>query len=571
MTTNKFLTQDLMTHCMHISKTLNQLKQTHTLLIKTLTKPHQKYHATHFLTKLLQFPGDNLTYARNMFDQIPNCRRNQFLWTSLIRCHVVHAHFSQSIYLYGKMQQLGVSPSGFTFSSVLAACARMPAFVEGKQVHAKVVQLGFLQNKFVLTALLDMYAKCGFVMEARRVFDVMDDNDKDVTACTAMICGYTKMGMMDDALRLFDTTKERNVISWSAMVAGYANCGNMRAAKELYDRMTEKNSVTWVAMVAGYGKCGAVSEAKIVFDGISEPDASCWAAMVACYAQNGYAKESIEMYNEMREANVRISEVAMVGAISACTQLGDIEMAATLDQHVEDGCCDRTQFVSNALIHMHAKCGCLEQARREFDRMKDRDVVSYSAMITAFADHGKSEEALHTFLKMKKEGTKPNQVTFIGVLNACCQGGLVEEGLKHFELMTQNFGIEPLPEHITCMVDLLGKSGKLKKAYGVIMEYTNAVDGGVWGALLGACKVHGNTELGEIAATHLFKIEPDDGGNYVVLANIYASVGKWKEAERARMMMRERKTRKTPGLTWISSFETNQNSEASDSAICRDI
>ncbi|KAK0595839.1 hypothetical protein LWI29_010510 [Acer saccharum] len=241
------------------------------------------------------------------------------------------------------MQQLGVSPSGFTFSSVLAACARIPAFVEGKQVHAKVVQLGFLQNKFVLTALLDMYAKCGFVMEARRVFDVMDDNDKDVTACTAMICGYTKMSMMDDARRLFDVTKERNVISWSAMVDGYANCGDMRAAKELYDRMIEKNSVTWVAMVAGYGKCGDVSEAKRVFDGILEPDASCWAAMVACYAQNGYAKESIKMYKAMREGNVRISEVAMVGAISACTQLGDIEMAAILDKHVEVS--DRTQFV----------------------------------------------------------------------------------------------------------------------------------------------------------------------------------------------------------------------------------
>ncbi|KAK0597381.1 hypothetical protein LWI29_024697 [Acer saccharum] len=554
MKINKFPIQDLISHCLNTSKTLNQLKQTHTLLIKTITKPQQKYHLTQFLTKLLQLPGDNLTYARNLFDQIPNCRRNQFLWTSLIRYHVVNAHFSQSIFLYVEMQQLGVSPSGFTFSSVLAACARIPAFVEGKQVHAKVVQLGFLQNKFVLTALLDMYAKCGFVMEARRVFDVMDDNDKDVTACTAMICGYTKMSMMDDARRLFDVTRERNVISWSAMVAGYANCGDMRAAKELYDRMIEKNSVTWVAMVAGYGKCGDVREAKRVFDGILELDASCWAAMVACYAQNGYAKESIEMYKAMREGNVRISEVAMVGAISACTQLGDIEMAAILDKHVEEGCCDRTQFVSNALIHMHAKCGYLEQARREFDRMKDRDVVSYSAMITALANHGKSKEAVHTFLKMKEEGIKPNQVTFIAVLNACSQGGLVEEGLKHFELMTQNFGIEPLLEHLTCMVDLLGKAGQLEKAYGVIMEYTNAVDGGVWGALLGACKVHGNAELGEIAARHLFEIEPDDAGNYVILANIYASVGKWKDAERVRLMMRERIKRKTPGLSWVSSL-----------------
>lgn len=231
---------------------------------------------------------------------------------------------------------------------MLNACARVPSLLEGKQVHTQVVQLGFLRNKFVITALLDLYAKCGDLPESRSLFDAMDDNDKDAVACTAVICGYTKIGLMDDAQRLFDSMAERNVISWSAMVAGYANCGNMKAAKEFYDRMTEKNSVTWVAMIAGYGKCGEVREAKKVFDEISEPDASCWAAMTVCYVQNGYAKAAIEMYKVMRQENVRISEVAMVGAISACTQLGDVEMAAILAKHVDEGCCGKLfwQFIS---------------------------------------------------------------------------------------------------------------------------------------------------------------------------------------------------------------------------------
>ncbi|XP_031261802.1 putative pentatricopeptide repeat-containing protein At5g37570 [Pistacia vera] len=333
-------TEHSITHYIHISKTLDQLKQTHALLLKTLPKTHHQNYLTQFLFHLLKLSGDNLSYARQVFDKIPNCR-NQFLWTSLIRSHVVHTQFSHSIWLYAKMQRLGVLPSGFTFSSVLNACARMPAFLEGKQVQAKVVQLGYFRNKFVITALLDMYAKCGFVLDARRLFDMMDDEDKDLIAWTAMICGYTKMAMMDDAQRLFDSMSQRNVISWTAMVAGYAKCGDMRAAKEFYDRMIEKNSVTWVAMIAGYGKCGDVSEAKRVFDEILEPDASCWAAMVACYAQNGYAEKSIELYKVMREKNERISEVAMVGAISACTQLGDIEMATKLAEHVEQGCCGK--------------------------------------------------------------------------------------------------------------------------------------------------------------------------------------------------------------------------------------
>lgn len=344
MTSNNFTTKRLIDTYLFIAKTLNHLKQTHTFLIKTLTKPQQRYHATEFLTKLLNLPGKNLTYALHLFDQIPKRRKTQFLFTSLIRYHVTHSHFEQSVVLYAEMQRLGVFPSGFTFSSVLAACARMPALVEAKQVHAKVVQLGYLRNKFVATALLDVYAKCGFVVEARRVFDGMDDGDKDVTACSAMICGYTKMGKMDDARRLFDSVKERNVILLTAMVAGYASCGDMRPARELYDSMEEKNSITWVAMVAGYGKCGDVREARREFDGILEPDASCWAAMVTSYAQNGYAKECIEMYKVMRERNVKISEVAMVGAISACTQLGDIEMATVLDKHIEEGCCGRFCF-----------------------------------------------------------------------------------------------------------------------------------------------------------------------------------------------------------------------------------
>lgn len=235
------------------------------------------------------------------------------------------------------MNREGMSPSGFTFSSVLNACARIPAILEGKQVNARVVRLGFLGNKFVQTALLDMYAKCGCARDARDVFNGMVD--KDIIAWTAMIYGYTKMGMMEDARWLFDNMGKRNTISWTTMIAGYANHGDMKAAKELYEGMAEKNSVTWIAMIAGYGKCENVVKAREVFDEILNPDASCWAAMVACYAQNGYAKEAIETYKKLRKANVQASEVAMVGALSACTQLGDAEMGNKLVKHVNEGCC----------------------------------------------------------------------------------------------------------------------------------------------------------------------------------------------------------------------------------------
>ncbi|KAL5579533.1 hypothetical protein UlMin_011975 [Ulmus minor] len=543
----------IISHSLHISKSVAHLKQTHSFLLKTLTNSHHYDHLSALLlTQLLQFPSDNLFYARQLFDQIPS-RRNQFVWTSLIRAHVRHGHFRHSIALYAQMERESVPPSGFTLSSVLNACARIPAIFEGKQVNARVVKSGFLGNKIVQTCLLDMYVKCGFVSDARAVFDGMVDTD--VIAWTAMIYGYTKKGMMDEARRLFDKMGQRNVISWTTMVAGYANHGNMEAAKNLYDKMPERNLITWVAMIAGYGKCGNVAEARLVFDEIPERGESCWAAMVACYAQNGYAKEAIDMYKKMREENVTVNEVAMVGAISACTQLGDAELAAALANHVGQGCCEQTLFVSNALIHMHSKCGNVEEAWREFNRMDKRDVISYTAIITSLADHGKAKEALDLFSKMQREEIAPNQVTFIGALNACSHAGMIEEGCRYFELMTRFFGIKPLKEHYTCMVDLLGRAGLLEKAYNLIMENGDAAaDAKIWGSLLAACKVHGSTELGEIAAMQLFQIEPENTANYVLLASIYASMNKWADAERVRKLMSERGIRKSPGRSWISTL-----------------
>ena len=212
---------------------------------------------------------------------------------------------------------------------------------------------------------------------------------------------------------------------------------------------------------------------------------------------------------------------------------------------------DRTHIVSNALIHMHSKCGNIRLAWREFSRMKYRDVCTYSAMIAAFAEHGKSQDAIDLFLKMQKEGLQPNQVTFVGVLNACTSSGLIEEGCQYFQIMTGVFGIQPLPEHYACMVDLLGRAGQLERAYSLIKENETSVDSTTWGSLLAACRIYGNVELGEKAARHLFEIDPEDSGNYVLLANTYASKDKWEHAEEVKKLMSEKGMKKPSGYSWI--------------------
>ncbi|XP_061371513.1 putative pentatricopeptide repeat-containing protein At5g37570 [Gastrolobium bilobum] len=540
---------------LNAAETIGHLKQTQALFLKLLTHqpPHYyQYFLGSLLLRVLHFSGEksNLFYAHQLFDTMPKCP-NGFLWTSLIRAFLFHhTHLRHCISTYARMHQNGVLPSGFTFPTVLTACGRVPAMSEGKQVHARVVQSGFLGNKFVQTALLDMYSKFGCVCDARHVFDGM--NDRDVVAWTAMICGYSKVGMMVDARWLFDNMGERNSFTWTTMVAGYANCGDMKAAKELYDVMNDTDEVTWISMIAGYGKLGNVSEARRVFDGIPVPqNASTCAAMLACYAQNGYAKEAIDMYNKMRQAKTKITEFAMVGAMSACAQLRDINMSNTLTDHLEEGCCDRTHIVSNALIHMHSKCGNINLAWREFGTLRYRDVYNYSAMITAFAEHGKSQDAIDLFIKMQKEGLKPNQVTFVGVLNACSSSGLIEEGCRFFQIMTEVFGIEPLPEHYACIVDLLGRAGQLERAYSFLKENATSADATTWGSLLAACRVYGDVELGETAARHLFEIDPEDSGTYVLLANTYALKDKWECVEEVKKLMIRKGMKKPSGYSWI--------------------
>ncbi|GMH03795.1 hypothetical protein Nepgr_005634 [Nepenthes gracilis] len=558
LTSNRHCSVGFITFSICTAKSIKQLKQAHAHLLKIQTHYIRDRLLTHLLAKLLQFQSNNLKYACRLFDEIPHSN-DQFIWTSLVHSHVLHGQLIKSIHLYAEMHRAGVPPSGFTLSSVLTACARMPRIVEGKQVHGGAIRSGLYVNNVVRTVLLDTYGKCGLVIDARSVFDEMYDGDRDVVAWTAMISGYAKLGMMDDAHQLFNRMGEpRNVVTWTNMVAGYASLGSMELAKKVFDEMPERNSITWLAMISGYGKCGAVTEAKKVFDAIRVPDAACFAAMVACYAQNGYSREAIKLFQKMKEENVKITEVAMVAVISACTQIGDFDMVNELIKDMEKGYCDQTHYVSNALIHMHSKCGNIDQAWKEFNRMNRRDAVTYSTLISAMADHGKAREALDVFSMMQTEGIEPTHVTFVSVLNACSRAGLMQEGLKNFDLMTRIYGIKPLPEHYACLVELLGRNGELLKACDLIVNSRTATDAVAWDTLFSACCVHGNVELGEIVASRLLEMEPWNTGNCVILANLYASVGRWDDAERLRKMMREYEMKKSPGCSWVSYIKLNK-------------
>eukprot|EP01018_Ginkgo_biloba_P007475 Gb_18859 [translate_table: standard] len=427
--------------------------------------------------------------ALKVFDKISTC--SVFAWNAMIRGYVTHGHCEEALNIYYQMKREGLSPDKFTFPSVIKACSGLKALEQGREIHRYITSSGFESDLFVGSALIDMYAKCGVMESARDVFDKM--SRRDVVLWTAMIAGYAQNGSLDKALQLFRHMQAANV---------------------------KPNVVTWNAVIGGY-------------------------------AQNGHANEALEQFRQMQLAGVKLDVVTISSILPACAHLAVLQQGKEIHDFTIRRGLDSDVFVVSALIDMYAKCGNIECARRLFDQMPRRDVVSWNAMIVGYGMHGYGEDALTLFNQMQQANMKPNRVTFINVLSACSHAGLVDEGCQYFHSMSRDYDITPRLEHYACMVDLLGRAGHLEEANDFIKNMPIEPDADLWGALLGACKIHRNIDLGESVAEQIFQLEPEDAGYYVMLSNIYAEAGRWDGVAKVRALMKDRGLKKTAGRSWI--------------------
>ncbi|GLT82719.1 hypothetical protein SLE2022_010770 [Rubroshorea leprosula] len=429
-------------------------------------------------------------YPRLVFEQVRY--RNPFLWTALVRGYSVQGFVKESVFLYGCMRREGIGPVSFTFTALFKACSEILDVNLGRQIHAQTILVGgFASDLFVGNTMIDMYVKCG---------------------------------CLDSGRKLFDEMPERDVISWTELIVAYAKNGDMESAGQLFDGLPVKDMVAWTAMVTGF-------------------------------AQNAQPREALEFFERMQNAGVKVDDVTLVGVISACAQLGAAKYANWVREVAENSgfVPAKNVVIGSALIDMYSKCGSLEDACKVFEAMEERNVFSYSSMLAGFAVHGRPHDALRLFNEMLDTGTKPNRVTFIGVLTACSHAGMAEEGRQIFASMEERFGVPPSADHYVCMVDLLGRVGQLEEALHLAETMPLEPNAGVWGALLGACRIHGNPDIAEIAASHLFKLEPNAIGNYVLLSNIYASARRWDDASRIRKLMRAKGLRKNPACSWLEA------------------
>ncbi|WJX86748.1 Pentatricopeptide repeat-containing protein [Trifolium repens] len=459
---------------------MNQVKQIHGYTLR-----YGIDNTKILIEKLLEI--SNLHYAKLLLQH--SQKPTVFLYNKLIQAYS-SKNQHQCFTLYSQMLLHGHSPNQYTFNFIFSTCISISSLTIGQMIHAHFIKSGFQPDVFAATALLDMYAKLGDLKCARHVFDEMS---------------------------------VRELPTWNAMMAGYTRFGDMERALELFRLMPSRNVVSWTTIVSGYG-------------------------------QNKQYEKALELFLRMeREKDVIPNEVSLASVLPACANLGALEIGQRVEAYARKNEFFRNLFVSNAVLEMYAKCGEIDVAWKVFDEIgRFRNLCSWNSMIMGLAVHGQCHKAIELYDQMLSEGEAlPDDVTFVGLLLACTHGGMVEKGKHLFMSMTRDFNIIPKLEHYGCMVDLLGRAGKLRESYEVIQRMPMKPDSVIWGALLGACSFHGNVELAEIAAESLFTLEPWNPGNYVILSNIYASAGQWDGVAKLRKVMKGSKITKTAGHSFI--------------------
>lgn len=544
-------------HYLKSCSSLSELKCIHAIIIEN--GYYRNLLITTKLVALASSMAPTMDYSRKLFDAMPE--RDVFIWNTLIRGYADRGPCHEAIVLYRNMHQSGLSPDNYTFPFVVRSCAVQLALREGKEVHCNIIKNGFNLDVFVQSSLVSMYAQSGETSNSEIVFNEMVV--KTIVSWTAMIAGYVQNGFYKEGLIVLQdmvaSGSQPNVVTLVSILPACASLELLDIGKLIHCQGVkvgvDSDMALMNALIAFYGKCRNLETARSLFDGMTVRNLVSWNAMIAAYEQNNAGMDAIKLFCRMQTDNVEYDYITIVSVISACASLGALNTGRWLHELIRSKGFGTNVSIANALIVMYAKCGNIDLAKDVFQGLPHKSVVSWTSIIGACASHGHGNDALMLFSMMKEQGIKPNSFTFTAVLTACRHSGLVDEGRKHFESMIKDYSIVPCVEHYACMVDLLGRAGCLLEAYKFIERMPVEPDVGVWGALLGACRIHGNVELAELVAAHLSQSDPQTTTPYALMLIVYAEASRWEDEARLRNLMRQKELRKLPGLSFV---EVNQ-------------
>lgn len=533
----------------------------------------------------------NFEGAENLFWNMKS--KDLVSWNSIIAGYAANGEWLKTLDFFREFIKEEMNgPDSVTLLSILPVCPQLNNVLIGRQIHGYVIRQSILhQDISVINALISFYAKCGNIKEACHIFSLT--SNKDLISWNTMLDALAenqlheeyinllkevfREGMKADSITLLavvryfanisrmDKVKEAHGFSVrsgillnyteptlaNALLDAYAKCCNLKYATRIFENLSgSKNVITCNSMISGFVNYGLHEDAHGIFKRMTERDLTTWNLMVRAYAENDCPDQAVSLFIELQHHKMRPDVMSILSLLPVCAQMASSDLLKQCHAYVIRAFPDDVYLIG-ALIDVYSKCANLGYAYKLFQSSPVKDLVMFTAMVGGYAMHGMGVEALGIFHHMLELDFKPDHVIITTVLSACSHAGLVDEGLKIFDSMEKTHQIKPSMEHYACVVDLLARGGRIKDAFSFVTQMPFQADADIWGTLLGACKIHQEVDMACAALDHLFQVNANDIGNYIVMSNLYAANARWDDVLEIRRSMKMRDLKKPVGCSWI--------------------
>lgn len=499
-------------------------------------------------------------FSRKVFDQ--SLDKNAEIWNTMIGGYVQNDLPIEALALFVKaLEEDDIVLDEVSFLSALNAASQLQCLDFAQQLHAYLLKKAAPLSVIVLNAVIVMYSRCNSVATSFEIFSRM--SERDFVSWNTMVSALVQNELDDEGLMLVYEMQNQGFIidcvPITAILSAASNLRNQEIGKQTHAYiLRHKKMFEGIEnyLIDMYAKCGLIEYGRLVFEKYCSygRDQATWNAMIAGYIKNGVSEDAYIIFRRMIEQNIRPTAVTLVSILPACQVMGSISLCKQLHGYAIRNWLDQNVFVGSALVDTYSKSGSIAYAEKVFLMSPEKNSVTYTNMILSYGQHGMGEKALSLFHSMENKGFKPDAITFVAVLSACSYTGLVDEGLQIFDTMERKYRICPSHEHYCCITDMLGRVGRVKEAYEFVRNLGEESSSlGIWGSLLGACRVHGQYELGKVIASKLLQIERGNkaSGYRVLLSNMYAEEGNWDDVDKLRKGMQAKGLTKNVGCSWI--------------------
>ncbi|XP_020874359.1 pentatricopeptide repeat-containing protein At4g35130, chloroplastic [Arabidopsis lyrata subsp. lyrata] len=556
------------------------------------------------LTRALRGFADSglMEDALQLFDEMN--KADTFVWNVMIKGFTSCGLYFEALQLYCRMVFSGVKADSFTYPFVIKSVTGISSLEEGKKIHAMVIKLRFVSDVYVCNSLISLYMKLGCSWDAEKVFEEMPE--RDIVSWNSMISGYLaledgfrslmlfkemlKFGFKPDR---FSTMSALGACShvYSPNMGKELHCHAVRSRIETGDvmKMSEQNGlqpdvitlinllpacailegrtihgyamrrgflphiVLDTALIDMYGEWGQLKSAEVIFDRIAEKNLISWNSIIAAYVQNGKNYSALELFQKLWDSSLLPDSTTIASILPAYAESLSLSEGRQIHAYIVKSRYGSNTIILNSLVHMYAMCGDLEDARKCFNHVLLKDVVSWNSIIMAYAVHGFGRISVCLFSEMIASKVDPNKSTFASLLAACSISGMVDEGWEYFESMKREYGIDPGIEHYGYMLDLIGRTGNFSSAKRFIREMPFLPTARIWGSLLNASRNHNDITVAEFAAEQIFKMEHDNTGCYVLLLNMYAEARRWEDVNRIKLLMESKGISRTSSRSTVEA------------------